>query len=135
MLDFAWSELLVVVVVAVLVIGPKDIPKVMQGLGRIMRRVQYLKFALSQQFEDLMREHDLNELRAMTQDVSKVLPDLDEAAADEDYIAHEGPGQEKSGQEKSGQEKSGQEKSVQENDPENTEVQDDKEDSESFIRH
>jgi len=39
MLDFAWSELLVVIVVAILVIGPKDIPKLMHGLGRIARRV------------------------------------------------------------------------------------------------
>ncbi len=92
MLDFAWSEFLVVIVVAVLVIGPKDIPKVMQGLGRIMRRVHYLKFALSQQFEDLMKENDLEEMRAYHKKATDHLPpdmiDTDEAAADaEEHIA------------------------------------------------
>lgn len=90
MLDFAWSELLVVIVVAVLVIGPKDIPKMMMGLGRIMRRIHYLKFALSQQFEDLMKETDLEELRKQARRAAESLPsdlaDTDEAAADEAEI-------------------------------------------------
>ncbi len=63
MLDFSWAELLVIVAVAVLVIGPEEIPQVMRSLGRIVRRLQYVKFAFSQQFEDFMREHDLDELR------------------------------------------------------------------------
>lgn len=101
MLDFAWSELLVVIVVAILVIGPKDIPKLMHGLGRLARRVHYLKFALSQQFEDLMKEHDLDELQAMAQKNAEIQKQketalattvMDEAAADEDYIPpEEGP--------------------------------------------
>ena len=63
MLDFGWAELLVVVAVAVFVIGPKDIPKIMYGLGRMLRRVQYIKFAVSQQFDDLMNTGDIEELR------------------------------------------------------------------------
>lgn len=98
MLDFAWSELLVVIVVTILVIGPKDIPKLMHGLGRLARRVHYLKFALSQQFEDLMKEHDLDELQAMAQKNAEIQKQketalattvMDEAAADEDYIPPE----------------------------------------------
>ncbi|MGZ9097348.1 MAG: Sec-independent protein translocase subunit TatA/TatB [Micavibrio sp.] len=84
MLDFAWSELLVVIAVAVLVIGPKDIPKVMRGLGQLMRRVQYLRFALSQQFEDLMKETDLEELRQMNKEAAQDQPETDEAAADQE---------------------------------------------------
>ena len=63
MLDFAWSELLVVIIVAVIVIGPKQLPEVLYGLGRIVRRLQYMKFALSKQFEDFMEQSDLNEIR------------------------------------------------------------------------
>ena len=82
MLDFAWSELLVVIVVAILVIGPQDIPKAMMALGRIVRRFQYVKFALSQQFEDLMKETDLQELRNLNDLKSGGQPETDEAAAD-----------------------------------------------------
>ena len=63
MFDFGWAELLVIVAVAVLVIGPDEIPQVMHTLGRIARRLQYVRFALSQQFEDFLKENDLNDLR------------------------------------------------------------------------
>jgi sec-independent protein translocase protein TatB len=63
MLDFAWSELLVVIIVAVIVIGPKQLPEVLYGFGRIVRRLQYLKFAMSKQFEDFMHQADLQEIR------------------------------------------------------------------------
>ena len=63
MLDFAWSEFLVVLIVAGIVIGPKQLPEVLYGAGRIARRLQYMKFALSKQFEDFMEQSDLNEIR------------------------------------------------------------------------
>ncbi len=63
MLDFGWAELLIIVAVAVFVIGPKDIPNIMYGLGRMVRRVQYIKYAVSQQFDDLMKVGDIEELR------------------------------------------------------------------------
>ena len=85
MLDIGWGELLVVIAVAVLVVGPQDIPKVMTALGRFARRIQYVKFALSQQFEDIMKEHDLQELRNFNDARAKDEPETDEAAADEDH--------------------------------------------------
>ncbi len=63
MLDFGWPELLVIIAVAVLVIGPDELPQIMRGLGRLVRRLQYVRFALSQQFEDFMQTHDLEEMR------------------------------------------------------------------------
>lgn len=83
MFQFGWAEMLVIAVVAVLVIGPKELPPIMFALGRFARRLQYLRFALSQQFEDFMLQNDLNELR---RDVH-LRPATDprtEAAADED---------------------------------------------------
>ena len=59
MLDFSWAELFVIVIVALVVIGPKDIPHIMHSLGRFVRRLQYVRFAMTQQFDDFMREHDL----------------------------------------------------------------------------
>ena len=63
MLDFSWAELLIILAVAVFVIGPKDIPNMMYGLGRIVKRFQYIKFAISQQFDEVMQSHDIEELR------------------------------------------------------------------------
>lgn len=84
MLDFSWSELLVIVIVALVVIGPKDIPDIMHTLGRFVRRLQYVRFAMSEQFDDFMKEHDLEDIRK----AAKARPDtlFDEAAADEDEM-------------------------------------------------
>lgn len=86
MLDISWSEILLIAVVAIVVMGPQDIPKVMMALGRIMRRFQYIKYALSQQFEDVMKETDLDDLRKINFEKSKDFPEFDEISGDlEDY--------------------------------------------------
>jgi len=87
MFDFAWSELLVVVAVAVFVIGPKDIPKIMYGVGRIVRRLQYVRFALSQQFDDVLKAGDIDELR---RGVNFTAPVTDEKSADDVMTATKG---------------------------------------------
>ncbi len=81
MFGIGWSEMLVIVAVAVLVIGPKDIPNVMYQVGRFFRRMQYIKFAMSQQFDDILRAGDIEELR---KSVNFEAPKTDERAADED---------------------------------------------------
>ena len=43
--------------------APKDIPNIMYGLGRLLRRVQYFRYAVSQQFDDIMDTGDIEELR------------------------------------------------------------------------
>lgn len=84
MIDFAWSEFFVVILVAVLVIGPKQLPEVLHAVGRIVRRLQYMKFALSKQFDDFMEQSDLKELRDQGHQMRQISVDaLSEAEADE----------------------------------------------------
>ena len=63
MLDFGWAELLIIAAVAVFVVGPKDIPKIMLGLGRLVKRFQYIRFAVSKQFDEIVNAADVEELR------------------------------------------------------------------------
>lgn len=83
MLDFGWAELLLIMAIAVLVVGPNEIPKLMVGLGRIVRRLQYVKFALSQQFEEFLRDADLEDIRKQV-NFEEPAEGFDEAAADDD---------------------------------------------------
>ncbi len=83
MLDLSWAELLVVMAVAVLVIGPKEIPGLMHGLGRIVRRLQYVRYAFTQQFEEFLRESDLDDIRKSVNFEAK---DFDETEADEELM-------------------------------------------------
>lgn len=84
MFDIGWSEILVIVVVAVLVIGPKDIPNILYQVGRFFRRFQYMRFAMSQQFDELLKSGDIEELR---KGVNFEAPKTDEKTADEDLEA------------------------------------------------
>jgi len=63
MFDIGWSELLVIGVVALVVIGPKDLPKVLRGLGSIMSKVRSLAAEFQGQFQDAIREAELAELK------------------------------------------------------------------------
>ena len=81
MLDFGWPELLIIAAVAVLVIGPQDIPKIMYALGRFFRRLQYVRYAISQQFDDVLKAGDIEELR---RGVNFEAPKTDEKSADEE---------------------------------------------------
>lgn len=81
MFDVGWSEILLVGAVAIFAIGPTEIPHVMRGLGRIFRRLQYVRFALSRQFEDMMKDQDIEDLRRSVNFEEK---DFDEKAADEE---------------------------------------------------
>lgn len=80
MFGLGWSEILVILVIAVVVIGPKDIPKIMYQAGRIARRFQYAKFAMTQQFDSILKAGDIEELR---RGVNFEAPRYDEAAHDE----------------------------------------------------
>ena len=63
MLDFGWSEFFLIILLAIVLMGPKDIPEIIYNLGRIVRRAQYMKFALSKQFDTFMEQMDLHDLK------------------------------------------------------------------------
>ncbi|MCK5374726.1 MAG: hypothetical protein KAJ40_05535 [Alphaproteobacteria bacterium] len=91
MLDFGWPELFVIIALVVLFAGPQDLPRVMVALGRITRRLQYVRYAISRQFDDVMREADLDNIRKSVnfeeQDKHGQPVEFDEATADEEYAA------------------------------------------------
>ncbi|MEZ5828858.1 MAG: Sec-independent protein translocase protein TatB [Hyphomicrobiales bacterium] len=63
MLDIGWSELLVVAVVAIVVVGPKDLPKMMRTVGFYVGKVRRAASDFQRQFEDAMRESEAEDVR------------------------------------------------------------------------
>jgi sec-independent protein translocase protein TatB len=93
MFDIGWSELLVVAVVAIVVVGPRELPEMLRNLGRGMRAVRRMAGDFQGQFNEALREaeldgvrDDFNKLRA-----SARLPDLGSLARDEIRSAIEPP--------------------------------------------
>lgn len=59
MFDIAWSELFVIGAVALVAIGPKDLPKTMLVLGRATRQVRQMAQQVRQQFDQLNYEAEI----------------------------------------------------------------------------
>ncbi|WP_192498967.1 Sec-independent protein translocase protein TatB [Skermanella pratensis] len=63
MLDIGWSELLVIMVVALLVIGPKDLPKVLKTVGIWVRKARMLTRDFQNSVDEMIRDADLEDVR------------------------------------------------------------------------
>lgn len=64
MLDVGWTEIVLILVIGVLVVGPKELPQLMYSIGRFVRRIQYMRFALSNQFDSFMQEAELRDIQS-----------------------------------------------------------------------
>ncbi|APH54552.1 Sec-independent protein translocase protein tatB [Granulibacter bethesdensis] len=72
MFDFAWSEIAVIGVVALVVIGPKDIPGAMRGVARMVRKARSMAADFQGQMDQMMKEADLGEVRETFNDLRGV---------------------------------------------------------------
>lgn len=55
--------MMVVAVVAILVVGPKDLPKMLRAFGRTMKSIRGLAGDFQKQFEDAVKDADLDEVK------------------------------------------------------------------------
>lgn len=62
MFGVAWTELLVILAVALLVIGPKDLPRVLYSAGKILRNVRRFTGDIQKSLDDIMRDQELDEI-------------------------------------------------------------------------
>jgi sec-independent protein translocase protein TatB len=74
MFDIGWSELIVIGVVALVVIGPKELPGVIRSVGRAVTKLRTMAGEFRGQFDEAMREAELH-------DVKKTFTDMGEAAS------------------------------------------------------
>jgi sec-independent protein translocase protein TatB len=63
MLDIGWSELLLVAVVAIVVIGPKDLPDALRALGRTLTKLRRMAGEFQGQFNAALREANLEDVK------------------------------------------------------------------------
>lgn len=63
MFDIGWSELLVVGVVALIVVGPKELPALLRTIGRYVGVMKRHASEFRAQFDEAMRETELEQIR------------------------------------------------------------------------
>lgn len=74
MLEVGWSELLVIAIILIVVVGPKDLPAMMRTFGKMMGRVRTMANEFRGQFDEAMREAELDEVRKGLGEVNKYNP-------------------------------------------------------------
>ncbi|MTH79508.1 Sec-independent protein translocase protein TatB [Paracoccus aestuariivivens] len=72
MLDVGWSELLLIGVVALIVIGPEDLPKLFHTLGRLTARARGMAREFSSAMEDAAKSSGLDEAGKALKDVNSL---------------------------------------------------------------
>lgn len=68
-MDLSWSELLIVGIVALIVIGPKDLPGMFRELGRFMAKIRSMGREFSRAMEQAAKESGIKDV---TDDLKKV---------------------------------------------------------------
>lgn len=63
MFDIGWVEMMIVVVVMIVVIGPKDLPVVLQTIGRWIARLRGMARGFQDNIEEMARETGLEDMR------------------------------------------------------------------------
>ncbi|MGB6118925.1 MAG: Sec-independent protein translocase protein TatB [Mesorhizobium sp.] len=91
MLEVGWSEMLVIAIVLIVVVGPKDLPKMLRTFGRTTSKMREMANDFRKQFDEAMKEADLDDVKSTidsvrqmnpASDLKKALNPMEKAAAD-----------------------------------------------------
>lgn len=63
MLDIGWVELSIIALITILVVGPKEIPRVLRTVTQIMRKVRGMASEFQSGIDELAREAELDDLK------------------------------------------------------------------------
>ena len=77
MFDISWTEFLLIGIVALIVIGPKELPAVMRAVGQWTRKIRNMAADFQRQFEREMREAEFADLKKEVDDVERNIKGYD----------------------------------------------------------
>jgi len=79
MFDIGWSELMILGIVALIVVGPKDLPILLRTIGRYTGMLKKQASEFRHQFDEAIREAELDQLK---KDVTSFKDDMESAVRD-----------------------------------------------------
>jgi sec-independent protein translocase protein TatB len=77
MFDISWTEFLLIGVVALVFIGPKELPAVMRTMGQWTRRIRSMAADFQGQFQEAMREAEMADLKKEVDDIAHGIKSYD----------------------------------------------------------
>ena len=74
---FSWSHILILLVVALVVVGPKDLPRLMHMAGKWAGKARAMANEFRKSFDEMARQTELDELRKEIENLKKNNPVTD----------------------------------------------------------
>jgi sec-independent protein translocase protein TatB len=74
MFDIGWTELVLIAVVAVVVIGPKDLPRAMRFVGQWTGKLKRMSREFQNQFNEALRESELDSVKKDIEQITRSDP-------------------------------------------------------------
>ena len=74
MFDIGWPEMAVVAVIALIIIGPKDLPRILRYAGRWAGKARRMAREFQRNFDDMVRESELDEVKKSVDQASGFNP-------------------------------------------------------------
>jgi sec-independent protein translocase protein TatB len=76
MFELDWAKLVVIGVVALIAIGPKELPTVLRTVGQWMTKIRRMAAEFQGQFQEAMREAEMADLKKQVDEISNTARDL-----------------------------------------------------------
>ena len=76
MFDIGWGELVVIGIVALIVIGPKELPTVLRTLAQYMGKIRRMASEFQGQFQEALREAEVADLKKTADEMSSSVTDF-----------------------------------------------------------
>ena len=74
MFDIGWTEILVIVIITILVVGPKELPGLLRTVGKTVGNMRRMAGDFQSQFNEALREAELEDVKNTIGDVRKLNP-------------------------------------------------------------
>ena len=68
MFDFGWQEFMVIAFVLVLVVGPKDLPRVLRAFSKFTSQARKMSSDFTKSLQEMSKDDELNEVKKAFQD-------------------------------------------------------------------
>ncbi len=77
MLDLSWGEIAVILVVAIVVIGPKELPSVLRACGRMFAKARKIGEEIKKSFDEALAEDEISATRDKVKKELRQIVDMD----------------------------------------------------------
>src|SRR5476651_24717 len=80
MFGLGWGEMVVIGIVALIAIGPKELPTVLRSLGQWIGKIRRMANEFQGQFQEALREAELTDLKKHAEDITSDITNFDPMA-------------------------------------------------------